>query len=78
MALNAHCPNADGLRSAMMAVAALHVARPSAALGHKVDAIHSLSRSMAMGVPDKTTLHLQLATSMMLCVYNVSRSMRVR
>ncbi|OTB01427.1 hypothetical protein M426DRAFT_219294 [Hypoxylon sp. CI-4A] len=59
----------DGLRNAMLAVAAFHLWGPEHALSYKTEALQSLHSSFnneSVGITET-----QLATSMMLCVYNV-------
>ncbi|KAI0849290.1 fungal-specific transcription factor domain-containing protein [Daldinia vernicosa] len=59
----------NGLRNAMLAVSAFHLWGPEEALSYKADALRSLSSSLSsesIGITET-----QLATSMMLCVYNV-------
>jgi hypothetical protein len=72
MALSASEPAAVGLRNAMMAVAAYHSADSESALPYKFRAIHFLSQTLSTGATDAWSLKTQLATSMMLCVHNVS------
>lgn len=72
MALSASEPAAVGLRNAMMAVAAYHSADPQSALPYKIKAIRFLSNTLSIGAMDAWSLKTQLATSMMLCVHNVS------
>lgn len=58
-----------GLRNAMLAVSAFHLWGPEQALSYKAEALRSLSSSLSgesVGITET-----QLATSMMLCVYNV-------
>jgi hypothetical protein len=73
MALSASEPAAVGLRNAMMAVAAYHSADPQSALPFKLKAIRFLSQTLSAGATDAWSLKTQLATSMMLCVHNVSQ-----
>ncbi|KAI1805143.1 fungal-specific transcription factor domain-containing protein [Daldinia bambusicola] len=59
----------NGLRNAMLAVSAFHLWGSEEALSYKADALRSLSSSLSsesIGITET-----QLATSMMLCVYNV-------
>ncbi|KAI0473272.1 fungal-specific transcription factor domain-containing protein [Xylariaceae sp. FL0804] len=58
-----------GLRNAIFSVAALHLWGPKNALAYKGEAIRSLSSSLLAESVSATAA--QLATSMMLCVYNV-------
>ena len=74
MALSASEPAAVGLRNAMMAVAAYHSADPESALPYKIKAIRFLSQTLSTGATDGWSLKTQLATSMMLCVHNVSQA----
>lgn len=70
MALSSIGSASDGLRNAMLAVSAFHLWGPEQALSYKADALRSLSSSLSsesVGITET-----QLATSMMLCVYNVS------
>ncbi|KAI1439296.1 fungal-specific transcription factor domain-containing protein [Xylaria sp. CBS 124048] len=69
MALAAGGKAADGLRNAMLAVAAFHLWGPEQALSYKIEAIGSLVSSLS--TESSGTTETQLATSMMLCVYNV-------
>jgi len=73
MALSASEPAAGGLRNAMMAVAAYHSADAQSALPYKLKAIRSLSQTLSTGTTDAWSLKTQLATSMILCVHNVSQ-----
>lgn len=69
MALSSLGSASDGLRNAMLAVAAFHLWGAEQALSYKADALRSLSSSLSsesIGITET-----QLATSMMLCVYNV-------
>ncbi|KAI1816334.1 fungal-specific transcription factor domain-containing protein [Poronia punctata] len=59
----------QGLRNAILAVSAFHLWGPKHALSYKAEAIRSLSSSLSTVSPGTT--ETQLATSMMLCVYNV-------
>lgn len=74
MALSASEPAADGLRNAMMAVAAYHSADSESALPYKLRAIRFLSQTLSTGASDAWSLKTQLATSMMLCVHNVRQT----
>ncbi|KAI0601329.1 fungal-specific transcription factor domain-containing protein [Biscogniauxia sp. FL1348] len=69
MALSNFGNASHGLRNAILAVCAFHLWGPEQALSYKAEAIRSLSSSLSMesAAPAET----QLATSMMLCVYNV-------
>ncbi|OTA70111.1 hypothetical protein K449DRAFT_321574 [Hypoxylon sp. EC38] len=69
MALSTVGSASDGLRNAMLAVSAFHLWGPEQALSYKADALRSLSSSLSSESIDIT--ETQLATSMMLCVYNV-------
>lgn len=69
MALDPYSSASDGLRNAMYALAAFHVWGSEEALPYKAKALQSLSSSLraeSIGITET-----QLATSMMLCVYNV-------
>lgn len=70
MALCSHGQASHGLRNAIFAVAAFHLWGPEQALSYKAEAIRSLSSSLSATESFDTT-ETQLATSMMLCVYNV-------
>jgi hypothetical protein len=59
----------QGLRNAILAVSAYHLWGPEHALSYKTEAIRSLSSSLS--TESLVTTETQLATSMMLCVYNV-------
>ncbi|KAI1380979.1 fungal-specific transcription factor domain-containing protein [Hypoxylon crocopeplum] len=69
MALSTYGNASDGLRNAMLAVAAFHLWGTEQALSYKTDALRSLSSSLSSESVSIT--ETQLATSMMLCVYNV-------
>lgn len=69
MALSNEGKASHGLRNAMLAVSALHLWGPELALSYKAEAIRSLSSSLS--TESFGTTETQLATSMMLCVYNV-------
>lgn len=69
MALSTIGSASDGLRNAMLAVAAFHLWGAGEALSYKADALRSLSSSLSSQSVGMT--ETQLATSMMLCVYNV-------
>lgn len=73
LALSPYNPTSAGLRNAMLAVAAFHVHGPEGARPFKTRAIQSLSSSLA--VDSAGIRETQLATSMMLCVYNVRNSL---
>jgi hypothetical protein len=73
MALSTSEPAAVGLRNAMMAVVAYHSVDPVSALPYKLKAIRFLSQTLSTGATDGWSLKTQLATSMMLCVHNVSQ-----
>ncbi|XXH03980.1 hypothetical protein Hte_010389 [Hypoxylon texense] len=69
MALSTFGSASDGLRNAMLAVSAFHLWGTEQALSYKAEALRSLSSSLSsesVGITET-----QLATSMMLCVYNV-------
>ncbi|CAJ2502375.1 Uu.00g097690.m01.CDS01 [Anthostomella pinea] len=69
MALSTLGKASHGLRNAMLAVSAFHLWGSKYALSYKAEAIRSLSSSLStesVGITET-----QLATSMMLCVYNV-------
>lgn len=70
MALCSHGQASHGLRNAILAVSAFHLWGPEQALSYKAEAIRSLSSSLS-GTESFNTTETQLATSMMLCVYNV-------
>jgi hypothetical protein len=70
MALSNVGSASDGLRNAILALAACHLWGCEAALLYKVEAIRSLSSSLSTDSVSIT--ETQLATAMMLCVYNVS------
>ena len=72
MALTSSTSAAKGLRNSMLALAALHLWGAREALPYKAKALSSLSSSLStesLGITQT-----QLATSMMLCVYNVRRA----
>ncbi|KAI1159024.1 fungal-specific transcription factor domain-containing protein [Nemania serpens] len=69
MALSSEGKASHGLRNAMLAVSAFHLWGPELALSYKAEAIRSLSSSLS--TESFGTTETQLATSMMLCVYNV-------
>ncbi|KAI1823435.1 fungal-specific transcription factor domain-containing protein [Xylaria intraflava] len=69
MALVSGGKASEGLRNAMLAVSAFHLWGPEQALSYKVEAIASLVSSLS--TESSGTTETQLATSMMLCVYNV-------
>jgi hypothetical protein len=69
MALSTYSSASDGLRNAMLALAAFHLWGAEEALPYKSKALRSLSSSLLSESIDIT--ETQLATSMMLCVYNV-------
>ncbi|KAJ2979445.1 hypothetical protein NUW58_g7196 [Xylaria curta] len=69
MALASGGKASHGLRNAILAVSAFHLWGPDHALTYKTEAIRSLSSSLSTESFDTT--ETQLATSMMLCVYNV-------
>ncbi|KAI0179333.1 fungal-specific transcription factor domain-containing protein [Hypoxylon sp. FL1284] len=68
MALSTLGSASDGLRNAMLAVSAFHLWGTEEALSYKAEALRSLSSSLS---GDVSITETQLATSMMLCVYNV-------
>jgi hypothetical protein len=70
MALATYSSASHGLRNAMLALAAFHLWGSEQALPYKAKALRSLSSSLSSESVDIT--ETQLATSMMLCVYNVS------
>ena len=72
MALSTSQPATLGLRNAMMAVAAFHSADPQSALPYKIKAIRFLSQALSASTTDDLSIKAQLATSLMLCVHNVS------
>ncbi|KAI1270167.1 fungal-specific transcription factor domain-containing protein [Xylariaceae sp. FL1019] len=69
MALSSSGKASHGLRNAILAVAAFHAWGAEQALSYKAEAIRSLSSSLS--TESFGTTEIQLATSMMLCVYNV-------
>lgn len=72
MALTSSTSAANGLRNSMLALAALHQWGAREALPYKAKALGSLSSSLSTESVGIT--QTQLATSMMLCVYNVRRA----
>jgi hypothetical protein len=69
LALSTYSSASEGLRNAILSVAAYHLWGSEVALPFKAKALRSLSSSLAAeSVGGSET---QLATSMMLCVYNV-------
>ncbi|KAI1344864.1 fungal-specific transcription factor domain-containing protein [Xylariaceae sp. FL0016] len=68
MALSNLGKASHGLRNAILAVSAFHLWGAEQALTYKAEAIRSLSSSLST---EAGTAETQLATSMMLCVYNV-------
>ncbi|TRX92038.1 hypothetical protein FHL15_007135 [Xylaria flabelliformis] len=68
MALTTGGKASHGLRNAILAVSAFHLWGPEHALTYKTEAIRSLSSSLS--TESFGTTETQLATSMMLCVYN--------
>ncbi|KAI0526696.1 fungal-specific transcription factor domain-containing protein [Xylaria bambusicola] len=69
MALSSDGKASHGLRNAILAVSAFHLWGPEHAFSYKAEAIRSLSSSLS--TESFGTTETQLATSMMLCVYNV-------
>lgn len=69
MALTASCLASSALRNAMLAISAYHSCGTLAALPYKMNAVSYLSRALASNVGGT---EIQMAASMMLCVYNVS------
>ncbi|KAI0017027.1 fungal-specific transcription factor domain-containing protein [Xylariomycetidae sp. FL0641] len=69
MVLSSSGQASHGLRNAMLAVAAFHLWGTKHAFPYKAEAIRSLSSSLS--TEPMGTTEIQLATSMMLCVYNV-------
>ncbi|KAI0454353.1 fungal-specific transcription factor domain-containing protein [Xylaria acuta] len=69
MALTTGGKAPHGLRNAILAVSAFHLWGPEHALTYKAEAIRSLSSSLS--TESFGTTETQLATCMMLCVYNV-------
>lgn len=69
MALTASCPASSALRNAMLAISAYHSCGTLAALPYKTNAVSHLSRALASNFGG---IDIQMAASMMLCVYNVS------
>ncbi|KAH6989333.1 fungal-specific transcription factor domain-containing protein [Ilyonectria sp. MPI-CAGE-AT-0026] len=68
MALTASCLASSALRNAMLAISAYHSCGTLAALPYKINAVSYLSRALASNVGGT---EIQMAASMMLCVYNV-------
>ncbi|KAK9421518.1 putative Fungal-specific transcription factor domain-containing protein [Seiridium unicorne] len=69
LALSPYSSASEGLRNAMLSVSAFHLGGTERALPFKAKALRSLSSSLSaecVGINET-----QLATSMMLCVYNV-------
>ncbi len=75
MALSQPAESFTALRNAILAVSALHKFGRQAAMPFKSKALRSLSRSFSTDEASTTqgAAHAQLATSIMLCVYSVSR-----
>jgi hypothetical protein len=69
MAWATYSPASHGLRNAMFALAAFHIWGPEQARTYKTAALGSLRDSLRNDTVE--TNETQLATSMMLCVYNV-------
>ncbi|KAI5858217.1 fungal-specific transcription factor domain-containing protein [Durotheca rogersii] len=69
MALSTHGATSDGLRNAILALSAFHLWGAEHALSYKAEALRSFRSSIGRDSPGIT--ETQLATSMMLCVYNV-------
>lgn len=74
IALSCRDRSTSALCSSMLAIAAHHRQTPSAALAHKTSAMKGLHESLAAPLHDGPTIcaEAQLATSMMLCMYDVS------
>ncbi|KAH9906819.1 fungal-specific transcription factor domain-containing protein [Xylariomycetidae sp. FL2044] len=69
MAFSSYSSASNGLRNAILAVSAFHLWGPKQALSYKAEALRSFSSSLSS---DSAGIReTQLATSMMLCVYNV-------
>ena len=62
-------PAASALCNAMLAVAAHHTLGSAAALPYQARAVSHLSRALGAGSEEAT--EIQMAASMMLCVYSV-------
>lgn len=79
MALSCRDQITGALCSSLLAIAAHHRQRPGAALTHKTGAMKSLHESLAAPSGYDSTLcaEAQLATSMMLCMYNVSSRLAI-
>lgn len=79
LALSCRDSSTTALCSSMLAIAAHHHQRPDAALAHKTGAVKGLHESLT--APAHAGLALgaeaQLATSMMLCMYNVSGRLEI-
>lgn len=69
MALTTSCLASSALRNAMLAISAYHSYGTLAALPYKTNAVSYLSRALASNFGGT---EIQMAASMMLCVYNVS------
>lgn len=74
IAMSCRDQSTGALCSSLLAIAAHHRQRPNAALTHKTGAMKGLHQSLAAPSAYDSTLcaEAQLATSMMLCMYNVS------
>lgn len=72
MAISGSSFAAKGLYHAILALSAFHRHGPGAALPYKTQALRLLSHSLEKDSNLESELEPQLATSMMLCVYNVS------
>ena len=77
MALSSPSPEAAALLNAICAVSAFHRAGRVSALPYKTNALQLLSSSLSTtkGCPEPMALEAQMASSMMLCVYNVRLSL---
>jgi hypothetical protein len=72
-------PAASALCNAMLAVAAHHIHGSASALPYKARAVSHLSRALgAAGSSLEQDSEIQMAASMMLCVYSVRSSSRRR
>lgn len=78
MALNGSSLAASGLRSAILALAAFHRYGPREALPYKTKALGDLSQSLHKETSADGQIATQLAASMMMCVYNVSRPLQTK
>lgn len=74
IALSCRDRSTGALCSSVLAIAAHHRQRSGAALAHKTGAMKGLHESLAAPLHDRSAIcaEAQLATSMMLCMYDVS------